>query len=71
MAFIGLDFMSAISSVAACLGNVGPGMGSVGPTDNYAAIPGVGKWILIVCMLLGRLEIYTILVLLVPSFWRK
>jgi trk system potassium uptake protein TrkH len=71
MAFIGLDFMSAISSVAACLGNVGPGMGIVGPTDNYAVIPGIGKWILIVCMLLGRLEIYTILVLLVPSFWRK
>jgi trk system potassium uptake protein TrkH len=71
MAFIGLDFMSAISSVAACLGNVGPGMGMVGPTDNYAAIPGIGKWILIVCMLLGRLEIYTILVLLVPNFWRR
>jgi trk system potassium uptake protein TrkH len=71
MAFIGLDFMSAISSVAACLGNVGPGLGSVGPTDNYAAVPEVGKWILIVCMLLGRLEIYTILVLLAPGFWRK
>jgi trk system potassium uptake protein TrkH len=71
MAFIGLDFMSAISSVAACLGNVGPGMGTVGPVDNYALIPGIGKWILIVCMLLGRLEIYTILVLLVPGFWRR
>ena len=71
MSFIGLDFMSAISSVAACLGNVGPGLGSVGPTENYAAIPLVGKWILIICMLLGRLEIYTILVLLVPGFWRK
>jgi trk system potassium uptake protein TrkH len=43
----------------------------VGPTDNYAAVPGIGKWTLIVCMLLGRLEIYTILVLLVPGFWRK
>ncbi|MBA4396983.1 MAG: potassium transporter [Syntrophus sp. (in: bacteria)] len=71
MSFIGLDFMSAISSVATCLGNVGPGLGTVGPTDNYAAVPGIGKWILIVCMLLGRLEIYTILVLLVPGFWRK
>lgn len=71
MAFIGLDFMTAVSSVAACLGNVGPGLGAVGPMDNYAAVPGAGKWILIVCMLLGRLEIYTILVLLVPSFWRK
>jgi trk system potassium uptake protein TrkH len=71
MAFIGLDFMTAISSVAACLGNVGPGLGTVGPADNYAQIPGIGKWILIACMLLGRLEIYTILVLLVPGFWRK
>ncbi|MDO9558730.1 MAG: TrkH family potassium uptake protein [Syntrophales bacterium] len=71
MSFIGLDFMSAISSVAACLGNVGPALGTVGPTDHYGAVPGVGKWILIACMLLGRLEIYTILVLLVPGFWRK
>jgi trk system potassium uptake protein TrkH len=71
MSLIGLDVISAISSVATCLGNVGPGLGTVGPTDNYAAVPWVGKWILIVCMLLGRLEIYTILVLLVPGFWRK
>jgi len=71
MSFIGLDFMSAISSVAACLGNVGPGLGTVGPMDNFSGVPVIGKWILIACMLLGRLEIYTILVLLVPSFWRK
>ncbi|MFH1079982.1 MAG: TrkH family potassium uptake protein [Pseudomonadota bacterium] len=71
MSFIGLDFMSAISSVASCIGNVGPGLGTVGPTHHYAAVPGVGKWILIICMLLGRLEIYTIIVLLVPGFWRK
>lgn len=71
MSYIGLDVISAVSSVATCLGNAGPGLGSVGPMDNYAAIPGIGKWILIACMLLGRLEIYTILVLLVPGFWRK
>lgn len=71
MSFIGLDFVTSISSVAACIGNVGPGMGIVGPVHNYAAVPVVGKWILLVCMLLGRLEIYTILVLLVPGFWRK
>jgi trk system potassium uptake protein TrkH len=71
MSFIGLDVISAISSVATCLGNVGPGLGTVGPMDNFSGVPLVGKWVLIVCMLLGRLEIYTLLVLLVPGFWRK
>ena len=71
MSFIGLDVISAISSVATCLGNVGPGLGTVGPTDNFSGVPIFGKWILIICMLLGRLEIYTLLVMLVPSFWRK
>jgi len=71
MSFIGLDLISAISSVATCLGNVGPGLGTVGPMDNFSGVPVVGKWILIACMLLGRLEIYTLLVLMVPGFWRK
>jgi trk system potassium uptake protein TrkH len=71
MSFIGLDLISAISSVATCLGNVGPGLGTVGPMDNFSGVPVVGKWVLIACMLLGRLEIYTLLVLLVPGFWRK
>lgn len=71
MAAIGLDVISAVSSVATCLGNVGPGLGSVGPTDNFSGVPTAGKWVLIICMLLGRLEIYTIIVLLVPEFWRK
>jgi trk system potassium uptake protein TrkH len=71
MAGIGLDFVSAVSSVAATLGNIGPGLGMVGPVDNYAAIPNAGKWLLIWCMLLGRLEIYTVIILFVPEFWRK
>jgi len=71
MSFIGLDLISSISSVASCLGNVGPGLGTVGPMDNFSGIPIAGKWILIICMLLGRLEIYTIIVLLVPEFWRR
>jgi trk system potassium uptake protein TrkH len=71
MAALGLDMISAFSSVATCLGNVGPGLGSIGPMDNFAGIPVIGKWILIFCMLLGRLEIYTIIVLLLPAFWRK
>lgn len=71
MSLLGLDMISSFSSVAACIFNVGPGFGIVGPSDNYLAIPVIGKWILIFCMLLGRLEIYTVIVLLTPEFWRK
>ena len=71
MAFITRDLAVAVSSVAASLGNVGPGFGSVGPLSNYAAIPGSGKLVLLICMLLGRLELYTLLVVLMPSFWRR
>ena len=71
LAMLGVDFVTAISSVAATLGNIGPGLGNVGPTDNYSQIPLIGKWILSFFMLLGRLEIYTILILFVPEFWKK
>jgi len=71
MAMLGLDMLSAAASVAATLGNVGPGLGMVGPAKNYAFIHPGGKMILAFCMLLGRLEIYTVLVLLIPTFWRK
>ena len=71
MAMLGLDMVSSFSSVAACIFNVGPGLGIVGPVDNFMGIPIIGKWILIFCMLIGRLEIYTVLVLLTPEFWRK
>ncbi|MFO8091157.1 MAG: TrkH family potassium uptake protein [Desulfatiglandaceae bacterium] len=71
MALLGLDFVSAFGSVIACISNVGPGFGIVGPVENYMGIPLIGKWVLMFCMLLGRLEIYTLLVLMVPEFWRK
>ncbi len=71
MSIIGLDFESAIGSTAATLGNIGPGLGLVGPTGNYAAIPDVGKWFLSFLMLLGRLELFTVLIIFAPSFWRK
>ena len=71
MAALGLDIISAFSSVAACIFNVGPGLGSVGPVQNYLQVPFLGKWVLIFCMLLGRLEIYTVIVLLMPEYWRK
>ena len=70
MSAVGLDPWSALSSVAATLGNVGPGLGSVGPTANYAHVPGVGKVALTFCMLIGRLELWTVLVLISPAFWR-
>ncbi len=68
---IGVDFMTAFGSVAATIGNIGPGFGMVGPVENFSHIPTMGKWLLIWCMLLGRLEIYTVIILLVPEFWRK
>lgn len=71
MAGLGLDMISAIASVAATIGNIGPGLGIVGPTKQYLLIPEAGKWVLVFCMLLGRLEIYTVIVLLTPEFWRK
>ncbi|MBM4117518.1 TrkH family potassium uptake protein [bacterium] len=65
------DLVTAVTSVAACIGNVGPGLAGVGATQHYAWIPAAGKWVLILCMLLGRLEIFTVLVVLRPSFWRR
>jgi trk system potassium uptake protein TrkH len=68
---LGVDFMTSLTAVASCIGNIGPGFGMVGPAENYAAIPVLGKWLLIWCMLLGRLEIYTVIILFAPEFWRK
>jgi trk system potassium uptake protein TrkH len=70
MSFLGLDFETALGSVIASLGNIGPGIGLVGPVENYSAIPLAGKWVLSFLMLIGRLEIFTVLVLLNPGFWR-
>jgi len=53
------------------MGNVGPTFGEAGPAENYASMPLVAKWIIIFCMLAGRLEIYTVLILLVPQFWKN
>lgn len=65
------DLVTAVSSVTACIGNVGPGLAGVGATQHYGWIPLPGKWVLFACMLLGRLEIYTVLVVLRPAFWRR
>lgn len=67
----GLDVMSSLSAAAACLGNIGPGFGLVGPTQNYAFITDGGKFTLGFLMLVGRLEIFPLLVLFLPEFWRE
>jgi trk system potassium uptake protein TrkH len=71
MAATGMDLNSAGGSVIATLSNIGPGLGSVGPVENFAHVPAIGKLVLAICMLLGRLELFTVLVLVFPSFWRK
>ncbi|MDC3104473.1 TrkH family potassium uptake protein [Candidatus Pelagibacter bacterium] len=68
----GLDFLTAISGAASAISNVGPGLGDIiGPNGNYKEIPNLSKWILSVGMLLGRLELFAVLVLFFPSFWRN
>ncbi|MBW1917595.1 MAG: TrkH family potassium uptake protein [Deltaproteobacteria bacterium] len=67
----GVDVVTSFASVLACIGNIGPGIGAVGPTDNYAMIPAFAKWVLMLCMLLGRLEIFTVIILFIPEFYRK
>ena len=69
LAATGLDLMTAFSAVAACINNLGPGLSEVGL--NYAGLNDPAKWILCFAMLLGRLEIFTLLVLLSPVYWRK
>jgi trk system potassium uptake protein TrkH len=71
LAAMGLDLATSFMAVAATIGNIGPGLGSVGPADNYAHLPQAAKAVLVLCMVLGRLEIYTVLILFIPEFWRK
>ena len=65
-----LDLLSAIGASASAIGNVGPAFGAFGPTDSYALLHPIGKWMLTICMLLGRLEIFTIMVLFSRTFWK-
>ena len=71
MTALGLDGETALTSVVASLNIIGTGLGEIGPSGSYAAIPEGGRWFLLVLMLAGRLEIFTILVLLTPAFWRR
>ncbi len=70
-AFIGLDFESAVGVAASSLGNVGPALGDFGPAENFSKMPQIGKWWGAFLMLIGRLELFTVLILLTPFFWKK
>ena len=72
LSITGLDFLTSISGAATSISNVGPGLGSIiGPNGNFSSLPNVSKWILSMGMILGRLELFAILVLFLPSFWRN
>lgn len=71
LSLLGLDFFTAAGAAATCIGNVGPGMGVVGPVGNFASLPDLSKLILTFFMLVGRLELFTVLVLFSSAFWRK
>ena len=67
----GMDFLSAVSAIIASINNVGPGLGAVGPGANYGALSDFQLWMCTAAMFLGRVEIFTVLVLFTPAFWRK
>lgn len=67
----GIDIETAFTSSIACLGNIGPGLSKVGPSENFAWMADSAKWLLSISMLIGRLEVYTVIVLLLPQFWKK
>ena len=72
LSLTGLDFITSISGAATSISNVGPGLGSViGSNGNFSSLPDLSKWVLSIGMILGRLELFAILILFLPSFWKK
>lgn len=71
LSLMGIDVMSALSATMSAVGNIGPAFGAFGPTENYAAVPVAGKWLLAILMMMGRLELFTVFVLFHPDFWRR
>jgi trk system potassium uptake protein TrkH len=69
--FSGLDVVTAFTAVIACVNNIGPGLGDVGPAVNYSGLTSFQTWVCSFAMLLGRLELLSLLVLFTPAFWRK
>jgi len=71
LTFLGLDITSAFGAAASSLGNIGPAIGSVSPVDNFSHLSDGAKWFCSFLMLIGRLELFTVLILFTPFFWRK
>ena len=71
MSFMGYDFISSMGASIASLANIGPGWGEFGPTDDFAQVPYIGKWVLLTLMMIGRLELFTVLVIFTPWFWKN
>jgi len=71
LALFEVDLLTAATATLACISNIGPGLGGVGPTDNFADIPNPGIWVLSLCMIMGRLEIFSFLILFMPETWRR
>jgi trk system potassium uptake protein TrkH len=71
LVFTGLDLVTAFSAVIACLNNIGPGLGQVGPAGNFSGLTDLQTWVCSFAMLLGRLELLSLLVLFTPQFWRR
>jgi trk system potassium uptake protein TrkH len=68
---LGIDIITSISAVASAVGNVGPGIGNVGPSYSFDQIPNIGKWVLSLLMLMGRLELFTVCLIFTPYFWKR
>jgi trk system potassium uptake protein TrkH len=71
MSASGLELVTAFSAIVATLNNTGPGLGAVGPASNFSLLTDFQTWVCAFAMILGRLEIFTLLVVLTPAFWRK
>ena len=71
LSILGLDTITSLTASAASIGNIGPGLGTIGPFENWGHFPALAKWICSFCMLLGRLEIFTVLILFNYSFWKE
>jgi trk system potassium uptake protein TrkH len=71
ISLFGYDILSSIGASIAAIGNIGPGWGEFGPTENFAGLPYLGKWVLIMLMMVGRLEIFTVLIIFSPAFWKQ
>jgi len=71
LSLCGVDVFTSIAAVVACMFNIGPGLGNVGPVEHYGHLPSLAKWVLSMCMVAGRLEFYTVPVIFTPVFWRR